>query len=500
MRRYSLSLVILLLSLGHLSAQSPKREFRAAWIATVSNIDWPSKQGLPAQQQQQEFIYRLDQLKSIGCNAVIVQIRPAADAFYQSAIEPWSHYLTGRQGIAPFPYYDPLVFMIEEAHKRNMEFHAWFNPFRALTESNKNPNPANHVTKQHPDWIISYGGKSYINPGIPAARDYVVDVIMDVVKRYDIDAVHLDDYFYPYRIAGQEFGDNRSFSQYNIGGFTDKGDWRRDNVNRFVLQLNSTIKRVKPTLKFGISPFGVWRNSSKDPEGSPTRGGQTCYDDLYSDVVLWMQKGWIDYLMPQLYWERYHRLVGFEVLLPWWDAHKYNRHMYYGLGLYRMLNAPRGVWADTYELTSQMRDIRRIGNSGFSFYSSSNFDKIYTPIKDSIAATNRHFAMPPVMKWLDSIAPSPPVLKAIPSYQGTLLQWQGNNPTKEKLRFVVYRFINDEPVDLERADRIINILSGYEFMDVNANKYKQCKYVVTAVDRLWNESKAGNVAVTGTDK
>lgn len=498
MRYYLLFILLVALTL-HSHAQSPKREFRAAWIATVSNIDWPSKQGLPSQQQQQEFIYRLDQLKSIGCNAVIVQVRPACDAFYKSAIEPWSHYLTGRQGTPPFPHYDPLEFMIEEAHKRNMEFHAWFNPFRALTDSKKNPNPPNHVTRRHPDWIISYGGKSYINPGIPDAREYVIDVIMDVVKRYDIDAVHLDDYFYPYRIKGMEFGDNRSFSQYN-NGFTDKGDWRRDNVNRFVYTLNDAIKKEKDYVKFGISPFGVWRNSSTDPGGSPTRGGQTCYDDLYSDVVLWMQRGWLDYLIPQLYWEHGHRLVAFDVLMPWWNAHKYDRHMYYGLGLYRMLGTTRAPWNDTYELTWQIRDTRRLANGGYALYSSSNLDKIYIPIKDSLAATNRYFALPPVMKWLDSIPPPPPVLKAIPSYQGTLLQWHGNNPKKETLRFVVYRFINDEPVNLERSDRILSVQSGYEFMDVNGNKYKQCKYVVTALDRLWNESKPGNIAVTGGEK
>ncbi len=258
-------------------AQSPKREFRAAWIATVSNIDWPSKPGLPSVQQQQEFINRLDMLKSIGCNAVIVQVRPASDALYQSKIEPWSRYLTGKQGQPPFPFYDPLTFMIEEAHKRNMEFHAWFNPFRALTDSKKNPNPSSHITYTHSDWIINYGGKAYIDPGVPEAREYVINVIMDVVKRYNIDAVHLDDYFYPYRITNVEFGDSKSYQRFRES-FVNKDDWRRHNVNLFVTTLNSNIKSVKSYVKFGISPFGVWRNASKDPQGSNTRGGQTCYD------------------------------------------------------------------------------------------------------------------------------------------------------------------------------------------------------------------------------
>ncbi|HXS35707.1 MAG TPA: family 10 glycosylhydrolase, partial [Flavipsychrobacter sp.] len=277
-----------------LFAQSPKREFRAAWIATVANIDWPSKPGLPSINQQQQFTALLDKLKGIGCNAVIVQVRPACDAFYPSDIEPWSHYLTGKQGVAPFPFYDPLKFMIDETHKRNMEFHAWFNPFRALMDSRKNPNPPSHVTHRHPDWVINYGGKSYLDPGNPAVREYVIKVITDVVKRYDIDGVHLDDYFYPYRVAGEEFGDYRSYKQY--GENMQKDDWRRNNVSLFMSLLYTNIKHIKSYVKVGVSPFGVWRNVSKDPEGSATRAGQTDYDDLYADVVLWCKRGWVDYL------------------------------------------------------------------------------------------------------------------------------------------------------------------------------------------------------------
>lgn len=469
-------------------AQAPKRELRAAWIATVANIDWPSKPGLPAVQQQQEFINRLDQLKAMGCNAVIVQVRPSADALYASTIEPWSRYLTGKQGQPPFPYYDPLQFMIEQARQRQMEFHAWFNPFRALTDSKKNPNPSSHVTFQHPDWVITYGGKSYLDPGIPEAREYVLRIIMDVVKRYDIDAVHLDDYFYPYRIAGQPFGDNKSFAQHGEG-FTNRDDWRRNNVNLFVSALSANIRSTKPHVKLGISPFGVWRNRDKDPDGSPTRGGQTNYDDLFADVVLWMKRGWIDYLMPQLYWERGHRLAAFDVLLPWWEAHAFSRHMYYGLGVYRMLGARSGPWTGTEELTTQIKEIRRhAANPGFSLYSTSNFDRLRVPMADSIAAQNRFIALPPVMKWLDSIPPPAPIGKAIPSNQGTLLKWEAAHPAKESARFLVYRFTNGEPINLERANHIITLLSGTEYMDTEANKYNKVTYVITALDRLWNES------------
>jgi uncharacterized lipoprotein YddW (UPF0748 family) len=389
--------------------------------------------------------------------------------------------------------------MIVEAHKRNMEFHAWFNPFRALTDSKKNPNPPDHVTRKHADWIVSYDGKSIINPGIPEAREYVIRIIMDVVKRYDIDAVHLDDYFYPYRVAGLEFGDAKTFAKHK-GEFMNKEDWRRNNVNLFVSTLNNNIKHTKYWVKFGISPFGVWRNASKDPEGSPTRGGQTCYDDLYSDVVLWMKNRWIDYLMPQLYWEHHHKLVAFDVLMPWWEHHTYNRHMYYGLGAYRMVNANSGPWVGTKELMWQLRDVRtKTANPGYSFYSSSSFDKIYGPIQDSIAKHNANYAFPPVMKWIDSTAPLPPVVKAIPSRDGTLLQWQIDKKDKQTVCYAVYRFVNDEPVNLNKAEKIINVLSTTEYLDGDANKYKKAKYVVTALDRLWNESLPSNIAVTKAD-
>lgn len=493
--KQALLLIILLLQVYRLPAQAPKREFRAAWIATVSNIDYPSKQGLPTEQQKQEFINRLDQLKALGCNAVIVQIRPAADAFYPSPYEPWSRFLTGRQGQAPEPYYDPLSFMVAETHRRNMEFHAWFNPFRALTDSKKNPNPANHITKQHPGWIISYGGKSYINPGEPEARDYVIKVITDVVKRYDIDGVHIDDYFYPYRIAGVEFGDQKSYAAYGKK-FNDKGDWRRDNVNDFIKTLHQEIKALKPYVKFGISPFGVWRNASKDPRGSATRGGQTCYDDLYSDILLWLEKGWMDYVLPQLYWEHYHRAAPFEVLLSWWEKNSYGRHVYYGLGVYRMLNGGTGPWVSPNEILWQIKDIRtQTAQPGYSFYSASNFDKIHLALSDSLMKKYANtIAFPPIMKWMDTTVPIAPVLKATKANGGNQLHW--NMPTgngkKTVVRYAVYRFKSDEPVRLSNSSKIISVQQSNEYIDATAGKHTSYTYVVTALDRLWNESKPSN--------
>jgi len=481
--------------------QAQKRELRAAWIATVANIDWPSKPGLPSVEQQEQFNHRLDELKYLGCNAAIVQIRPCADAIYKSSIEPWCYYLTGRQGEPPFPYYDPMLYMVEETHKRNMEFHAWFNPFRALMNSSMNNNPSNHVTRAHPEWIISYGGKSYIDPGIPEAREYVIKVIIDVVKRYDIDAVHLDDYFYPYKVGTTPFPDNKSYAQYGNGA--DREEWRRNNVNEFIYLLNKNIKAVKPYVKLGVSPFGIWRNASKDPEGSATRGGQTDYDDLYADVLLWLRKGWVDYLMPQLYWEHHNHAAPFDVLMPWWEQHTYSRHIYYGLGVYRMVGARSGAWASCKELLSQIREIRQSTRTpGYAFYSASSFDKIHLPISDSLHfGYTRLPAFPPVMPWLDTTAPQSPILKAVPSAQGTLLQWKANNPNNKMLRYVVYRFINDEPINLDHNEKIIYVQTDKtECVDVNSNRFRKCTYVVTAMDRLWNESKASNKQIVSQDQ
>lgn len=495
MRIFFSLFILFLASVCTVFGRSPKREFRAAWIATVANIDWPSKRGLPSSEQQAQFIKRLDELQELGCNAVIVQVRPSSDAFYPSKIEPWSHYLTGRQGEPPFPYYDPLEFMIEETHKRCMEFHAWFNPFRALVDSKKNPNPASHVTKQHPDWIISYGGKSYIDPGTPEAREYVIKVIMDVVKRYDIDAVHIDDYFYPYRIAGQEFGDGRSWNRCGAG-FDDKGDWRRNNVNVFISTLNNNIKSVKSYVKFGISPFGVWRNASKDPEGSQTNGGQTCYDDLYSDVILWMKKGWIDYLLPQLYWEHGHRAAPFDVLLPWWEEHSYGRHVYNGLGVYRMVGANKAPWNSPNELLWQIRDIRKVSeNPGYVFYSASSFDKIPGRVKESLKEISPNIAIPPTMEWLDRRAPGAPDLQIQTKGNKVVLKWQ---PASEEdgLRYAVYRFSNNERIDIDRADKLISLQPSTSFTDEDGGRYT---YVVTALDRTWNESKPSNEVAAGRE-
>ncbi len=472
----------------------PKREFRAAWVATVSNIDWPSKPGLSTEAQKAEVIRQLDFLRGIGCNAVILQVRPVADAFYNSPHEPWSRFLTGKTGRAPEPYYDPLQFWVEEAHKRNMELHAWFNPFRALTDSKKNLNPEGHITRTRPDWLIHYGGKSYLDPGNPEAREYSLRVIADCARRYDIDAVHIDDYFYPYKIAGQEFGDGASFSRYNPNGLS-RADWRRENVNAFVKAMHDSVRTSKPWVKIGISPFGIWRSRAKDSlRGSDTRPTTTTnYDDLYADVLLWVEKGWADYVLPQLYWEHGHRSAPFEVLLRWWNQWKYARHVYYGLGVYRMAEPNCPVcWRTPSEVLAQIRAIRGLNvPSGYAFYSASSFRKITPSLADSLREFyNPAIALPPTMPWIDSQPPAAPAaLQMRLTEGGAQLQWQASaSAGREPVRYAVYRFGADEKINLERAERLIGLTSEARFVDNFIPHGGAVVYVVTALDRLWNES------------
>lgn len=489
LKKISFIVIILLVGVQTVFG-STKREFRAAWIATVGNIDWPSKKGLTSQQQQQEFIKHLDFLHRNGFNAVFVQIRPAADAFYPTPYEPWSQYLTGKQGQPPFPKYDPLAFMIEETHKRNMEFHAWFNPFRALVSTRNNPNPSNHPTRTQPDWIINYAGKGYFDPGMPSARNYILNVIMDVVKRYDIDGVHIDDYFYPYKVAGQVFNDQKSFQNYNVNQLSLE-DWRRNNVNLFISQLYYQIKQEKKWVKFGVSPFGIWRNQKQDPTGSATNG-TSCYDDLYSDVKLWMEKKWMDYVLPQLYWEHGHRLAAYDVLLPWWNQIRGDRHLYIGLGVYRMLTAkPNTAYYGPTEILNQITSSREEGVQGVSLYSISNFEKIPNHLEDSLRYTYfKHIAIPPPMPWLESLPPARPIVSGQYHSQGVHLNWVVDNPKEERLRFLIYRFPKHVPINLTQNQYIIGLTQNYEFWDYEKSVKGEYKYVVTTLDRLWNESAA----------
>jgi uncharacterized lipoprotein YddW (UPF0748 family) len=386
----SYSLLFLLFFFSFKINAQTKPEFRGVWVATVDNIDWPSRGNYNTALQKEEFIKLADMHKRNGMNALVVQIRPSTDAFYPSPYEPWSEWLTGKQGQPPMPYYDPLEFMITETHKRGMEFHAWMNPYRAEFAIGKSSISATHVTKLYPDWFLTYGEKRYFDPGNKEVQQYVNSVVKDVVKRYDIDAIHFDDYFYPYRITGKEFPDNATFAKYGNG--LNKDDWRRSNTDSIILLLSKTIKKENPKCQFGISPFGIWRNADKDSvNGSITKGGQTNYDDLYADVLLWLRSGWIDYITPQLYWEYGHKAAPYEVLIKWWNEHTYGKNCYIGLGIYRA--GSNAAWKDKTQLTRQIEAIRNSPNlNGMVFFSSKTFEKNPNGWSDSLRLN--YFATP----------------------------------------------------------------------------------------------------------
>jgi len=397
------SIVISVCAFGqqmHLSLSRPvDYEFRGVWIATVDNIDWPAKGMVNVEDQKAEFIRQLEMHKANGMNAMIVQVRPSADAFYPSKYEPWSQWLTGVQGKAPSPYYDPLKFMIEETHRRGMEFHAWCNPYRADFQIGKSSIARNHITKTHPEWFLTYGDKKYFDPSNKDAQQFVVNVVTDIVKRYDVDAIHMDDYFYPYRITGKEFPDQAAYE--GSGTSLSKDDWRRSNVDSIISMLSRAIKQQKPWVKFGISPFSVWRNKDQDPDGSDSKASQTNYDDLYANVVLWLKEGWIDYVAPQLYLEIGNSKIPYEKMLDWWSRHTYGRHLYIGQGIYRA-GENNAAWKNPKELPGQIQLLREYPNvQGSIYFSSTTFDRNPNGWNDSLR--NNYYREPaqiPPMDWL----------------------------------------------------------------------------------------------------
>lgn len=354
----------------------PAKEFRGVWIATVNNIDWPSAPGLPVETQKRELTQLIERIERLNLNVVIFQVRPASDAFYPSEIEPWSHFLTGKQGLAPSSSFDPLAFAIELCHSKGMELHAWFNPFRVRNNGYYELAPGSFAAK-NPQYTHLFDNKLFLDPGIPQVRTHIIKVIMEVVRKYDIDAIHFDDYFYPYPIRGRKYPDIATFSTYGKNFYPNKlSDWRRDNINKFIAALHDSIKAVKPSVKLGVSPFGVWRNKSDDPNGSPGVKATTSYDDLYADVYKWLANDWIDYVIPQLYWEQGNRFGDFTVLAKWWNDHCFGKPLYLGQALYKSAGDTK-VFTNPTEISDQISILRKFNNvGGFAFYSASQLSKL----------------------------------------------------------------------------------------------------------------------------
>lgn len=483
---------MLLAAFSEIRAQDapPKREFRGVWIATVANIDWPSEQGLSTRAQQLEFTRILDRHQQMGINAVIVQVRPAADAIYAKSREPWSEWLSGVQGRQPDPFYDPLSFMIEEAHKRGMELHAWFNPYRAVFRAD-GPVAPDHITRKKPEWFFNYGGKKLFNPGIPEVRQYIVQVIMDVVRNYDIDGVHFDDYFYPYPVSGEHIPDAALYRKYAPGGMTLE-DWRRQNVNLLISELQDSINSEKSYVKFGISPFGIWKNMHQDFEGSDTDGGSTYYHQ-FADSRRWVQEGWVDYIVPQIYFPFGHSLAPYDDLVLWWSENAFDRHLYIGLGAYRI-----NQWRDRRQMPRQLGYARKYSEVGGVVFFSSN-TLLQNPLGFADSLQNNYFrypALPPAMPWKDRVpplAPEGPRLEPDRA-EGTRLSWTAPAPAPDgdtARGYVIYRFEQGQPLDTEDPRHIITVQFGAtSYIDKTALPQQDYVYVITALDRLSNESVA----------
>jgi uncharacterized lipoprotein YddW (UPF0748 family) len=455
---------------------------RGVWIASVSNIDFPLRSSDSPTQQRTTFIDILENHRRAGINAVFVQIRPSADAFYANAPEPWSEWLTGAQGRAPEPAWDPLKFMLEEAHKRNMEFHAWFNPFRSVVSSSSRVADT-HISRLQPAWHLAYTSPfRLLNPGLPEVREYVLGVILDVVRRYDIDGVHFDDYFYPYE--GTTTQDASTFAQYPRG-IGNIADWRRDNVNIFVKAVGDSIRAVKRHVKFGISPFGIWRSGT--PQGIV---GLDAYSVIYCDALAWLQAGTVDYVIPQLYW-KFGGGQDYAKLMPWWlsQTRGAGRHLYTGLGAYRLTDA---AWTAS-DLTRQIDFNREQRSEGAVWFSSNgltrNLKGILTSLQAGQYATP---ALPPVMAWKDSIAPLPPrnCVGNSPKQDSLVIRWDAPERASDgdsATYYVVYRGAISTTPTVDNAAQILGMTRERVF--TYSGRLPATGFFVTALDRLHNESR-----------
>ena len=491
-------LLVLTLSFSHFYGKElPKREFRGAWIHTVGNRLFPE---MSADSIREHLRATLDIFEKTGINAVIFQVRPQADAFYISTIEPWSRFLTGEQGKAPDPVWDPLQFMIEESHKRGMELHAWCNPYRVTSNENEQLHP-NHLYFKNPGIFKKYGKQLYFDPGEPESAAHTIKVIADIVSRYNVDAIHFDDYFYPYPIAFEEFHDDASFVKYGKKkGFEywQKADWRRDNVTSLIKALNDTIKALKPWVRFGISPFGIHRNLKDTPDGSGSNtNGLSNYDQLYADVPLWVKNGWIDYNVPQIYWKIGHPAADYKTLIEWWNRSNYGAHLYIGQNI-STFTEPDIDNPLTSQFAAKMRMVRELpdvhGNVWWPGWSLTRNPDGFT---DSLSQKyQRYPALIPRYTHIDTIAP---IAVSELQYHSGRLTWRHNeakDPMQTAHFYAVYMFPEGVESDIDQSKYLVKIVNRPQFLlPVSDGKKKKYKYVITAIDRCWNESPPSKIVV-----
>lgn len=467
----------------------PKREFRGAWIQAVNG----QFRGIPTEKLKQTLIDQLNSLQGAGINAIIFQVRPEADALYASQLEPWSRFLTGVQGQAPSPYWDPMQFMIDECHKRGMEFHAWINPYRVKTSLKSELSP-NHLYNIHPEWFVTYNNQLFFDPALPESRRHICMVVADIVSRYDVDAIHMDDYFYPYPAKGMDFPDDASFARYG-GGFTNRADWRRSNVNILIQKIHETIRGLKPWVKFGISPFGIYRNEKNDPLGSKTNGLQN-YDDLYADVLLWARNGWVDYNIPQIYWQIGHPAADYEILVKWWAKNTENRPLFIGQSVMNTIQNADPKNPSVNQLPRKMaleRAYQTIGGS--CQWPASAVVENAGKYRDALVQEyHKYPALVPVFDFMDDKAPGKVrKVKKVWTEDGYMLFWTAPKAKDEMdraVQYVVYRFGDKEKVNIDDASHIVAVTRNNFYKLPYKDGKNKYRYVVTALDRLHNESKS----------
>ena len=467
----------------------PKREFRGAWIQAVNG----QFRGIPTEKLKQTLIDQLNSLQGAGINAIIFQVRPEADALYASQLEPWSRFLTGVQGQAPSPYWDPMQFMIDECHKRGMEFHAWINPYRVKTSLKSELSP-NHLYNIHPELFVTYNNQLFFDPALPESRRHICMVVADIVSRYDVDAIHMDDYFYPYPAKGMDFPDDASFARYG-GGFTNRADWRRSNVNILIQKIHETIRGLKPWVKFGISPFGIYRNEKNDPLGSKTNGLQN-YDDLYADVLLWARNGWVDYNIPQIYWQIGHPAADYETLVKWWAKNTENRPLFIGQSVMNTIQNADPKNPSVNQLPRKMaleRAYQTIGGS--CQWPASAVVENAGKYRDALVQEyHKYPALVPVFDFMDDKAPGKVrKVKKVWTEDGYMLFWTAPRAKDEMdraVQYVVYRFGDKERVNIDDASHIVAVTRNNFYKLPYKDGKNKYRYVVTALDRLHNESKS----------
>lgn len=487
MKRYLVVIGFLCLSVCVFCQTAPKREFRGAWIQAVNH----QFEGIPAQELKAELTSQIESLASCGINTIMFQVRVEGDALYKSDIEPWSAFLTGKQGLEPDEDWDPLQFMLDLCHSHGMELHAWINPLRAKTASTEKL-ALTHQMSMHPERFVRYGKLALFNPALQENRDYICSVAADIVRRYDIDGFHIDDYFYPYPENGLQFNDNADFIR-DPRGFTDIGDWRRDNVNLFIEQLSDTIRSIKPWVKFGISPFGIYRNATEEyPDGSATNGLEN-YSGLYADVLYWLKQSWMDYCIPQLYWNVGYKVADYQVLVNWWADHAYGCLMYIGQDVERTVNEKDPGNSSQHQERLKM-DLQRSRPelSGSCQWPAKSVVDNPGAYRDILA--KEYYATPALQPLPSRMSFEHPgkvrKLRIIPTVDGNVLYWTApvsHSEWDRACKYVIYRFPSKEPQDLNDATHIAGIVDNVYFQLDSADE--DCVYVVTALSRVQAESR-----------